>query len=216
MNHSVIDPEEMQAMVVALLTTEAKAHAALYAETDPAIGRYLALRDPEDREDFRTALRDFTRTYAFLGQVVPFRSTELEKLFYYGKVLLVRLPKTDDEAGGLDLGDAAVLTHIRTQITGEDDLALADGVSEPVSGISGGGRGAQHVPDKVLLSHNIDLLNERFGTDLGEPDQVWFDQQVLAAAESQTSAASPSRTRRSSSATSSTGGSRSSAPSGLH
>ena len=145
MNHSVIDPEEMQAMVVALLTTEAKAHAALYAETDPAIGRYLALRDPEDREDFRTALRDFTRTYAFLGQVVPFRSTELEKLFYYGKVLLVRLPKTDDEAGGLDLGDAVVLTHIRTQITGEDDLALADGVSEPVSGISGGGRGGGSV-----------------------------------------------------------------------
>ena len=185
MSHAVIDPDEMREMVTALLNTHAKAHAALYAKTDPAIERYLALPEREDREDFRTALRDFTRTYAFLGQVVPFRSPELEELFYYGKILLTRLPKTEDEDGGLDLGDAAVLTHIRTQVTGEHDLALAPSENAPIGGFSGGGRGAQHLPEKELLSHIIDLLNERFGTDLGEPDQVWFDQQVLAAAESQ-------------------------------
>jgi type I restriction enzyme, R subunit len=185
MHHAVIDPEEMREMVSALLATDAKAHAALYAKTDPAVERYLALPQLDDREDFRTALRDFTRTYAFLGQVVPFRSTELEELFYYGKILLTRLPKTEDDDGGLDLGDAAVLTHIRTQVEGEHNLSLAEGQAEPVKGIGGGGRGAQHVADKELLSHIIDLLNERFGTDLGEADRVWFEQQVQAATERQ-------------------------------
>ena len=33
------------------------------------------------------------------------------------------------------------------------------------------------------LSQIIELLNERFGTDLTEADQVWFDQQVQAAAD---------------------------------
>ncbi len=78
------------------------------------------------------ALRDFVRTYAFLGQVLPFQSTELEELFYYAKVLLTRLPPRDEDDGGLDLGDAAVLTHIRTQLIGEHNLALGQGEAEPV------------------------------------------------------------------------------------
>jgi type I restriction enzyme R subunit len=46
----------------------------------------------------------------------------------------------------------------------------------------GGGRGAPHSADKGLLSQIIDLLNSKFGTELTEVDQIWFDQQVEAAA----------------------------------
>ena len=52
---------------------------------------------------------------------------------------------------------------------------------KPVS--QGGGRGAQAHPGQVHLSEIIDLLNEKFGTELTEVDQVWFDQQVEAAAQ---------------------------------
>jgi len=182
LDHGVIDLVEMKAMVQALLLGEKQAHAALYAKTDAAVERYKALPDDDDREDFRTALRDFVRTYSFLGQVIPFRSSDLEALHYYGKVLITRLPK-DEDPGGFDLGDAAVLTHIRTQIVGEHDLALAEGEGEQVPGMSGGGRGAQVAMDKVLLSTIIHLLNEKFGTELTEVDQVWFDQQVEAASQ---------------------------------
>lgn len=178
----VIDPIEMRELVAALLASEGDAHRALYAKTDPAVQRYLALPEAEDREDFRTALRDFVRTYAFLGQVVPFSSPELEELFYYGKILLTRLPKGDGEDGEVDISDAAVLTHIRTRLAGEHNLALTEGQGEPVPGMSGEGRGAQHAADRVRLSEIINLLNERFGTELTEADQVWFDQQVEAAA----------------------------------
>ena len=66
---------------------------------------------------------------------------------------------------------------------GEHNLALAEGEGDQVPGMAGGGRGAQNVLDKVLLSQIIDLLNEKFGTELTEADQIWFDQQVEAAAE---------------------------------
>ena len=182
LDHGVIDPTEMFDMVQALLAGENKAHEALYTKTDGAVERYKALPENADREDFRTAMRDFVRSYSFLGQVVPFRSADLEELFYYAKVLITRLPK-DDDPGGFDLGDAAVLTHIRTQLVGEHNLALGGGADEPVPGMSGAGRGAQHTADKVRLSQIIDLLNDRFGTELTEADQVWFDQQVEAASQ---------------------------------
>lgn len=181
MNAQVIDPTEMRDMVAALLTSDKDAHAALYAKTDPAVARYEAIAEKEDREDFRTALRDFLRLYAFLGQVVPFQSEALEELFYYGKILITRLPKAEDE-GDVDISDAAVLTHIRTQIVGEQNLGLIEGQAEGLPGMQGGGRGVQSIKDQVRLSSLIHLLNEKFGTELTEADQVWFDQQVEAAA----------------------------------
>ncbi len=184
LDHEVIDLVEMSEMVQALLGSDQQAHAALYAKTDAAVERYRALPEDDDRDDFRTALRDFVRTYSFLGQVVPFTSTDLEELFYYGKVLITRLPK-DEDPGGFDLGDAAVLTHIRTQLVGERNIGLTEGEGEQVPGMAGGGRGAQVHPDQVHLSEIIDLLNEKFGTELTEVDQVWFDQQVEAAAQDQ-------------------------------
>jgi type I restriction enzyme R subunit len=182
MDAGVIDASEMRDMVAALLASEKDAHAALHAKTDPAVERYLAIPQLEDREDFRTALRDYVRTYSFLGQVVPFTRPDLEELFYYGKVLVSRLPKTVDEDGDVDISDSAVLTHIRTQMSGEHDLALNEGDGEGVPGISGDGSGVQTVKDKVRLSALIDLLNDRFGTAFTEIDQVLWLQQVAAAA----------------------------------
>ena len=47
----------------------------------------------------------------------------------------------------------------------------------------GGGRGSESAVEKVLLSQIIERLNEKFGTELTEVDQVWFDQQVQAASQ---------------------------------
>lgn len=68
----------------------------------------------EDREDFRTALRDFTRLYAFLADVVPVGSPDTERMHLYGRVLLPRLPSSPD-AEIVDRSGAAVLTHLRIE-----------------------------------------------------------------------------------------------------
>jgi type I restriction enzyme, R subunit len=175
----VIDPAELTAGVEALLRGGPAGSGRLNAAIDPAVDRWKALDDDADREDFRTALRDFTRAYAFLGQIVAFRDTELEALHYYGKYLLTRLPRADS-GGAVDLDGAAVLTHLRTDLVAAQQNASLGGEPgesvDPLTG-PGEGRGRQHDQPTDTLSALIAGLNERFGLNLGEGDRIWFEQQ---------------------------------------
>jgi type I restriction enzyme, R subunit len=176
----VIDATEMTAGVEAILRGGAAGSAKLNASIDPAVLRWEELEDETAQENFRTALRDFVRAYAFLAQIVPFKDTDLEALYYYGKFLLLRLPRTD-QGGGVDLDGAVILTHLRTDLVAEHQvLSLADGTEDPLVGPQGGGHGKQNEEPLEALSVLINALNERFGMDLGEADRIWFEQQQAA------------------------------------
>ncbi len=176
MDANIIDPGEMAAGVEALLRGGKTGSARLNAAIDPAVDRWKALDDEADREGFRTALRDFTRAYAFLGQIVPFADTELESLYYYGKYLLARLPRSD-AGGAVDIDGAVVLTHLRTDlVTEQQNASVADGSDDPLTG-PGEARGKQHDQPVDTLSALIAALNERFGLNLDEGDRIWFEQQ---------------------------------------
>lgn len=172
----VVHPDEMAAGVEAILRGGAAGNAKLNASIDPAVERWHALEDESAQEDLRTALRDFTRAYAFLAQIVPFSDTDLEALYYYGKYLLTRLPKPDN-GGGVDIDGAVVLTHLRTDLIAEQaNLSLGEGSDEPLTG-PGEGRGRQNEPPTEALSVLIQSLNERFGMNLTDADRIWFEQQ---------------------------------------
>ncbi|MEV6844647.1 type I restriction endonuclease [Actinoplanes sp. NPDC051411] len=190
-SYALLVPSEMQAYVEALLAAEGKAktdaalqkaHAALYRFTDPARDRYVALAadDPEAADGFRAALRDYTRMYAFLAQIVPYQDADLERLYLYGRALLNRLPRRQDPS--VDIGEVQ-LTHLRVSKTGTHDASLEAEGEQMLPGFLGGGAGPQNDLDKVALSELIDELNDRFGMGLGEGDKVWFEQQVVALAE---------------------------------
>ena len=172
----VIDSIEMDQVVEAFLANTTATNAILYAQTDLAVGRFIEL-DDEGQEDFRTALRDYVRLYAFLAHVVPFRSADMERLYLYGKLLQTRLSR-DDGDDTPDLSDAAVLTHLRLE-QGELGSASITNVSDEdseIAGHTGEGRGKQHEEPIEKLSSIIDLLNERFGLNLTEADQLFFEQ----------------------------------------
>ena len=151
------------------------------ATTDPAVDRWRAL-DEEDRELFRTALRDFVRAYAFVSQIAPFVDADLERLYFYGKYLQPRLLDGEDPLT-VDLGDSVLLTHLRTELTSEivGQAALGE-EQEPLQAFTDG-TGRQHSVPEERLSALIESLNERFGLNLGDADRIWFEQQeeVLAA-----------------------------------
>lgn len=168
----IIDPEEMSAGVSAILLVGASGSAKLNAAIDPAVERWKAMEDDDEREAFRTALRDFTRTYAFLAHIIPFVDTAMEELYYYGKYLLTRLPRAD--SGAVDLDGAVVLTHLRTEKKTEQALELT-GTDDPLVG-AGDGVGKMVEEPKAHLSDLIDDLNKRFGADLTEADRLWFEQ----------------------------------------
>ena len=185
MSFGLLVESEMDSYTVAFLAAgdDKATHARLYRFTDPARDRYAALlaEDRTTAEEFRSTLRNYTRAYAFLAQVIPFHDADLERLHLYGKALLQRLPRSHD--AGVDIG-AVDLSHLRIVKTGTADVSLGTGDGEQVlEGFTGGGRGSESAPELALLDQVIAAINERLGGNLTEADKVWVQQTFEYAAE---------------------------------
>ncbi len=181
--YAVIAEADADAFVAALTAAGpgGKAHAALYAHLALAVARFKEL-SVDDQDEFRRLLAGYTRAYAFLAQVLSYGDPDLERLYLYARYLLLRLPGRPEPT--VDLGDDVRLSHLRIEATGLHDVSLGEGSGDQMlPGFTGEGTGAQHEPEKVRLSQIIDTLNERFGTNLTQADQLYFDQLEQALAE---------------------------------
>jgi type I restriction enzyme R subunit len=185
MGSGLLAESEMQKFADAYLALPAdakeKAHAALYHFTDPARDRYDALlaSDPAAAEEFRSTLRSYTRAYAFLAAIMAWHDPDLERLYLYGKYLLVRLPPRSDPS--VDVG-AVDLTHLRVARTGETDASLGAGSGDQVlPGFTGAGVGSLGEKELLALSEIIETLNDKFGRELTEGDQLVIEQHVVTA-----------------------------------
>jgi len=185
MEYAVLAIPEMEAFVRVLTeagpgrlpdAAERALHARLYGYLQPAIDRFAALDSDDQREEFRKALRDYTRAYALIAQIVDWGDPDLERLYQYGRVLLLRLP--GQPATSVDIGDAD-LSHFRLEFTGAHNVSLGpsgeDGVLRGHSADGGG----LHEPEVKHLAEVIRELNERFGLDLGTGDEILVYQQVV-------------------------------------
>src|SRR5262249_40310157 len=76
--------------------------------------------------------------------------------------------------------DDVRLEYYRLQKISEGSISLRDGDARPLDGPTEVGSGLIR-SQPVLLSQLIDLVNERFGTDFNQADQLFFDQIVEAA-----------------------------------
>jgi len=174
MEFDVIYPDEIEPTVAVLVTMGAKEdHGKVYSLLAPAQERFHALGG-EERFAFKDALDKFVRTYSFLSQVVSFGDTKLERDYLYCRALasILRGANTVER---LDLGSSVELTHLRHEAQYSGSLALTADVGE-VKTVFADGTGSQHLPDLEPLSHIVDTLNERFGLDLTDADQLLFDQ----------------------------------------
>ncbi len=170
----VLRPEEIETTVAALLASpDATTHGQVYAGLDLAVDRFSTLIE-EDRFEFKDALDKFVRTYSFLSQVVSFVDPKLERDYIYCRALASRV-RDASRVERLDLGEQVELSHLRTEMTFEGSLALEHDVGE-VQTIFGEGMGRKTDPDLEPLSKIIDELNDRFGYDLNDRDQMLFDQ----------------------------------------
>jgi type I restriction enzyme, R subunit len=157
-------------------------HGLLYAKLAPAKDRFKGLAE-DDQEEFRKRLKRYVRLYSFLSQVVPYLEARSERLYVYARHLANYLPR--EERGGLDLGeDEVVLTHLRQVKTGDHTIKLS-GTDEPLVAFTGDGDSEGHVDEKSRLSEVIEVLNERFGLELGDSDKLYFEQIEATLAEDQ-------------------------------
>jgi type I restriction enzyme R subunit len=154
---------------------ERKLHAKLHEYLKPAIDRFAALETDDEREGFRGALQNYVRAYSLIAQIVDWGDRDLERLYQYGRLLLIRLPGRPTLA--VDIGDAD-LSHFRLEFTGHHDASLSAAGDRDVRGHAADGGGYVE-PEVKPLSEVIDELNERFGLGLGTSDEILVYQQVV-------------------------------------
>ncbi len=172
----VMRPEEAEAAMASLLQaggTDEQRSAATYSAIGPAKERFEALED-EQRGEFRDALARFVRTYAFVSQIADVSDSALERDYVFCRALSLYLRDTGS-IERLDLSTEVELTHLRHQVTFSGELSLSSEQGE-VTSFLGEGRGSQQEMDMEHLSNIVEVLNERFGTDLTEVDKLLLDQ----------------------------------------
>jgi type I restriction enzyme R subunit len=185
MAYAVLAVPEMEAFIRVLTeagpgrlpdAAERALHARLHGYLQPAIDRFAALESDDQREQFRKELSSYTRAYALIAQIVAWGDPDLERLYQYGRVLLLRLP--GQPATSVDIGDAD-LSHFRLEFTGAHNVSLGpSGEDGVVRGHSDSGSGFRE-PEVKHLAEVIRELNERFGLDLSTGDEILVYQQVV-------------------------------------
>ena len=168
-NYSILDPGEMQQAAGLMLGDGT--HEQIHAAMQPAVERFKNL-DEEDQDMFRDALTRFVRVYGFLAQIVKFTNVDLERDYIYCRAL-ASLIREKNPGWGIDLGSEVELTHLRHEKIFEGSISLPDDEGEVTTIYSGAGPLTD--PDEELLSEIIARINERFGTDWTEEDQLVFD-----------------------------------------
>lgn len=151
------------------------------AVLDQARARFVQLQsqDAEEAELWRGKLQAFSNLYSFLSQVIPYQDSDLEKLYTYIRHLALKLPKRCI-GKSYQFDDEIDLNYYRLQKISEGSISLAEGQAKPLDGPHEVGSGFSH-PEQLPLSRLIDLINERFGGELNDADQLFFDQIAEAA-----------------------------------
>jgi type I restriction enzyme R subunit len=156
-------------------------HQAMNAAMDPAISRFTALQKErqEEAELWRGKLQAFRNLYGFLSQIIPYQDSDLERLYVFLRHLSAKLPRRAT-GPGYQFDDEVRLEYYRLQKISEGSISLNDGDARSLDGPTDVGSGL--VRDQpVPLSQLVDIVNERFGTDFNQADQLFFDQIVEAA-----------------------------------
>ncbi|MGK7872310.1 MAG: type I restriction endonuclease subunit R [Xenococcaceae cyanobacterium] len=158
-------------------------HKTMNALLDKAVARFQVLLNEEEEEAelWRGKVQAFRNLYVFLSQVIPYQDSDLEKLYTYLKHLALKLPKRKS-GPSYQFDDEVQLQYYRLQKISEGSINLYEGYAYSIEGPKEVGSGRVR-EEHVLLSRLIDLINERFGEDLNEADQLFFDQIAEAAAQ---------------------------------
>jgi type I restriction enzyme R subunit len=157
------------------------AHRTLNALLDPAVERFQIMLKArqEEAELWRRNLQAYLNLYAFLSQIIPFQDSDLERLYTFLRYLVLKLPKRPSEPL-YSFDEDVRLQYYRLQKISEGAIVMKDYRGRALDGPTETGTRSA-VEEPVVLSRLINLLNERFGTEFTDADQLFFDQIVEVA-----------------------------------
>jgi type I restriction enzyme R subunit len=156
-------------------------HQAMNAALDPAVSRF-AVRQRDDKDEAELwwgKVQAFLNLYGFVSQVIPYQDSDLERLYVFLRHLSLKLPRRSSDPD-YQFDDEVRLEYYRLQKISEGSISLKEGETPRLDGPTEVGSGLVR-EQAVPLSQLIDILNERFGTEFNQADQLFFDQIVEAA-----------------------------------
>ena len=159
----------------------ARDHQTMNTALDPAVSRFTIRQNDDEAaaENWRDKVQAFLNLYGFLSQVIPYQDSDLEQLYVFLRHLKAKLPRRKN-GPAYQFDDEVRLEYYRLQKISEGSISLQDGEARRLDGPTEVGSGLVR-PQPVPLSQLIDVVNERFGTDFNQADQLFFDQIVEAA-----------------------------------
>jgi type I restriction enzyme R subunit len=201
----VLDPKSKQKQLEAAITPVADrllkkfsaakaAHVAAVENKDDKSAQ--AAKDTMDALVlFRSDITTYLRAYTFLSQIFDYGNTDFEKRAIFFKHL-VRLLKFGREREGVDLSEVT-LTHHKLSNRGKRNLGLSDEDAPKLNPMTEIGSGAVREKQKAYLAEIISKLNEIYGTDTTDGDQLshatTLNEKVLESTVLQQQAASNSK-----------------------
>ena len=126
---------------------------------------------------FRHNMGSFVRLYTFLSQIFDYGNTAIEKRAIFYKRLLPLL-EFGRERDGIDLSKV-VLTHHNLKNRGKQAMLLSEGETPKLEPITEAGSGSVQEKEKAFLAEIIEKLNDLFGADTTDQDQLVYVNHVL-------------------------------------
>ena len=121
---------------------------------------------------FKGDMGAYLRLYTFLSQIFDYGNTGIEKRAIFFKRLLPLL-EFGREREGIDLSKV-VLTHHHLKDHGARALPLGHGDSPKLAPITEAGSGSVQEPQTVYMAVLIEKLNDLFGSETSEQDQLRY------------------------------------------
>jgi type I restriction enzyme R subunit len=135
------------------------------------VATYCLHLDEDGQVDFKGKAKAFTRTYDFLGSILPYTNAAWEKLSILLNLLIPKLPAPLEEDLSAGILESIDMDSYRNEKLAAMRLILPDADAEigPVP-TEGGGRKPE--PELDRLSNILKTFNEQFGTLFTDADRV--------------------------------------------
>lgn len=182
-----LDPKSKQSELVAAIGPVADRLLKLYKAAQLAKAQALAQGNAgavEGAQDhlnalllFKGDMGAFQRLYSFLSQIFDYGSTDIEKRFIFYRRLLPLL-EFGREREGVDLS-GVVLTHHKVKGGGKRDLLIGADETPKLKPITEAGSGTLQEKEKALLDEIIEKVNDLFGSDTTDGDQLVYVNNVI-------------------------------------
>ena len=140
----------------------------LHPILDACVSRYKDDLDEDGQVKFKGNAKAFTRTYSFLGSILPYTNADWEKLSIFLNLLIPKLPAPEEDDLSRGILETIDMDSYRVESKAAVSIQLEDSDAEldPVPTSAGGGKAE---PELDRLSNIVASFNEQFG------DIAWKD-----------------------------------------